>query len=203
LQLITNDSQQHKAALEGLEKITDLIDLYAGVEDEYLGRDEFSPLQTKFAEKLEILYFEILEYLAKAACHFDRDTVQRMLRNIPKIDDWDGQVQKIMSSDEACRRFANKFDSQDQRMGTKTIKILLEEQGRKTTELLQEFGRRYDQNAEVISWVSPVEARNGHDQVREKLGSHYQNSGQWLRPKYEKWIASPDKPTFWLCGSGS
>jgi len=195
LQLITNDSQQHKAALEGLEKITDLIDLYAGVEGEYLGQDE-STLQTKFAEKLEIFYLEILEYLARAACHFDRDTVQRMLRNIPKIDDWDGQVQKITSSDEACRKIANRLDS-------KKMKILLEEQVRKTNELRQEFSRRFNRDQEVISWVSPVVVESDHDQVRQKLGSHYQNSGQWLRPKYDKWLASPDKPTFWLCGSGS
>jgi hypothetical protein len=84
---MANDSQQHEAALKGLDEITDIIDLYVGVEKEYLKLDE-SPRVKKFAEKLENLYIEILDYLASAACHFDRNTLERMVRNIPKIGGW-------------------------------------------------------------------------------------------------------------------
>ncbi len=191
--------------MKGLEEITDIIDLYAGVEKEYLKQDE-SPRVEKFKEKLENLYFEILDFLASAACHFDRNTLERMARNIPKIDGWEDRLQRIRELDTGstgCREFAYAIDSQYQREGMKTLKELLNEQSRTTNELLKAFNNQFDKNSRIISWVSNIDAESDHQRVRGKLGSQYQNSGQWLQSRYSGWMESADKPTFWLYGSGS
>ena len=185
-----------------MEEITDFIDLYAVVEKEYLKRDE-STLIKKFKQKLENLYFEILDFLASAACHFDHNTLTRMLRNIPKIDDWEGRLRRVRELDTGCRKFATTIDSEYQRIGMKTMKDLLVEQTDTTNELLRAFRLQFNENTKIISWVSNVNAESDHDRVRKKLGSQYQNSGQWLRSWYSRWTESADKPTFWLYGSGS
>jgi hypothetical protein len=188
--------------LKGLEDITDFIDLYEGVEKEYLKRDE-STLIIKFKQKLEDLYLEILDFLASAACHFDQNTVKRMLRNIPKIDDWEGRLRTLADLDTGCRKFATKIDSEYHRSGMKTMKDLLDEQTNTTDELLRVFRLQFNENKNIILWVSEDDVDSDHGWVREKLGSQYQNSGQWLRSWYSRWTESADKPTFWLYGSGS
>ncbi|OCK92933.1 uncharacterized protein K441DRAFT_613561 [Cenococcum geophilum 1.58] len=200
LPLITNDSQEHEKALKGLEEITDLIGLYTKIENVYLKQDG-GIFMRNFIEKLEHLYFEILLFLAIAARYFDLNTIERIARNIPRIDDWDSQLQAIRTSDKTFRKFANEFRSQEQRTGMETIKDLVEQQLRATNDLLQEFKLQSDQSRNIISWVSNVDVEADHNRVREKLGSQYQNSGQWLRSWYDEWIASTDKPNFWLCGS--
>lgn len=188
-----------------MEEITDIIDLYAGVEKEYLKLDE-SPRVKKFKEKLENLYFEMLDFLASAACHFDRNTLERMARSIPKIDGWEDRLQRVRELDTGstgCRKFADAIDSEYQREGMKTMKELLDEQTKTTNELLKSFNNQFDENSKIISWVSNVDVERDHQRVREKLGSQYQNSGQWLQPWYSRWTESADTPTFWLYGSGS
>ena len=36
----------------------------------------------------------------------------------------------------------------------------------------------------IILWVSTIDVKNDHNQVRTVLGSHYENSGQWFRRFY-------------------
>jgi hypothetical protein len=201
LQLITNDSQEHEAALKGLEEITDIIDLYTSIENVYLKPDE-SEFMKNFIGKLEKLYFNILYFLAKAARYFDLNTAQRMTRNTLKIDGWDTRLQEIKSLDEKCRKFASASHSQEQRTGMKTIKELVQQQLLATEGLLQAFKLQSDQSRKIILWVSNVDVESDHDRVREKLGSQYRNTGEWLRSRYIEWIASTDKPNLWLCGSG-
>jgi hypothetical protein len=124
------------------------------------------------------------------------------MRNIPKIDDWGSQLQTIRSSDKACRKFTQRFDSKDQRIGMTSIEDLVKEHANTTKNLLQAFNHRFDQSKEIILWVSKADVESDHNRVREKLGYYYRDSGQWLRSRYHAWIASTDKSTFWLCGSG-
>jgi hypothetical protein len=102
-----------------------------------------------------------------------------------------------------CRKFADTIDSEYQRTGIKTMKELLEEQTKTINELLKAFNNQFDENSKIISWVSNADIESDHRRTREKLGSQYQNSGQWLQPLYSRWTESAGKPTFWLYGSGS
>lgn len=100
----------------------------------------------KFTERLENLYFEILHFLAKAARYFDLDTAQRLARNIPKIDDWDSELNKIKSSNEACRDFVREMHWQEQRTGMEVITNLMLQQACATQKLLEEFSLQSDQS---------------------------------------------------------
>jgi hypothetical protein len=201
LQLITNDSHQHETVLNGLDDITDLISLYSDVEREYLRKDE-SAVEKNFARKLEALYVHVLEFLVKAACYFDLNTAQRLVRNLPKLDDWDFLIRKIRESNEVCQRLANASAMEDQRIGTKTLVDIMERQRTSIQDLVDSLKRQSDENTNVINWVSTIAVQSDHSIVRQKLGAHYADSGQWLRPEYESWKENSEKPTFWLCGSG-
>ena len=69
--------------------------------------------------------------------------------------------------------------------------------------LIAERAQNLERSKAIMSWVSTADVENDHNQVRATLGWRYKNSGQWFRPFYDEWVASSDKPVFWLVGSGS
>lgn len=178
-----------------------MIGLYAEVEDEYLTRGE-TPAMEILAAKIKNLYYQILEFLALAVCQFGRSTIHRILRNIPKIDDWDGQIENIRKSDRTCRRHIDTLNSNTERLGLRAVTNILEEQNRSIQTLVQSLHSQLDKNEKIISWVSSVAVENDQKLVRDKLGSRYWNSGRWLLNEYEIWMTMRNKVTFWLCGSG-
>jgi hypothetical protein len=97
---------------------------------------------------------------------------------------------------------ANASAVEDQRNRTKTLLHILGQQRSSIQDLANSLKRESDKNSTIISWVSAIEVQSDHSIVRQKLGSHYADSGQWLRPQYESWKANAAKPTFWICGSG-
>jgi hypothetical protein len=200
-QLITNASEERESSLKGLELVADLVDLYSEVENIYLRQNE-SRLTKKFSEKLENLYFEILDFLARAACSFNLSTIKRLANGILKKEDWGEKLKSIKEADEDCRAFANAYHQQEQRTGILTITDLIQHQEASTRELLRKFNLQFGENEKIISWVSNIDVESVHALFRARLGSQYQNSGQWLRPRYRAWMESSEKPTFWICGSG-
>jgi ppGpp synthetase/RelA/SpoT-type nucleotidyltranferase len=65
-----------------------------------------------------------------------------------------------------------------------------------------EKSRRAAENkGNIISWVSSKNVEFDHYTVRDKLGKHYHNSGQWFKTHYDDWILSPDISTLWVTGS--
>jgi len=175
--------------------------LYSGVENIYLRQDE-NPLTRKFSKKLEDLYFEILDFLARAACSFDESTAKRLAKEIIKREDWAEKLDIIKAADEDCQKFSTAFHQQDQGAGIRTLTELMRKHQDAAQELLDKFNLQFNENRQIISWVSSIDVDSAHSRVRAKLGSRYQNSGQWLRPRYSAWTESPDQPTFWICGSG-
>lgn len=178
-----------------------MIGLYAEVEDEYLIKGE-TPATRLLAAKIENLYRHILEFLALAICQFGRSTIHRILRNIPKIDDWDGQTDNIQKSDRTCQRHIDILISNTQRLGLRAMSDVLAEHNRSIQTLLQSLHSQLDKNQKIISWVSSVAVENDQKLVRDKLGSQYWNSSRWLVDEYANWMTMRNEVTFWLCGSG-
>jgi hypothetical protein len=122
--------------VDGLDEVTALVKQYAVIESIYFRRTDVT-LQKESAKAVIKLYYNILEYQAKAICHFGFKTGYRMVRNMLKIDDWNGLLVTVKSSDISCRRFIHIFDSIDYRKGMNTIEGLLEAQAPKIQEILE------------------------------------------------------------------
>lgn len=135
-QFISNDSGQHGAAIDGLGEIATVIKQYTVVESIYFRRADIT-LQKEVLDAVSTLYYNILEYQAKAACHFARKTGFRTVRNIFKIDKWDELLAGVKASDDSCRKFLHIFDSVDYREGMNSIEKQLADQAPKVREILE------------------------------------------------------------------
>ncbi|PGG98492.1 hypothetical protein AJ80_09523 [Polytolypa hystricis UAMH7299] len=60
------------------------------------------------------LYTAILEFQAKAALDLGRNTISRMIRNIPRVDDWPELFERVKVLEHECKEYRDIFNSKYQ-----------------------------------------------------------------------------------------
>jgi hypothetical protein len=207
-----SESEQHQAALDGITKITPLVAQYTRVETLYLSPERQVSLKPEFEECLTDLYASILEYQIEMASHCARSFPIRLLRAVPKLDDWAGMLAGINDKNSKCREFMSIFDAEQQGYHHETLMSFFEKQLAEIKNTSAETLKTFLQEKEIttakdiLAWISNADFIHDHDFILDefKMGSNYSDSGKWLRThaEYKKWATEklPDPNTFWLKG---
>lgn len=195
-QIIASDSEGNSAVLRGIEYVSKLISVYAGIENDCLHRDK---IQTKdnFTKNVRNLYFHILEFLIKAVCHFSLNTSDRLVRNVLVVDKWQCLLQRIERANDICGQSIAFSLAKDQM----TILQLVQWQEERLQILTRVIENKAIEHEKIVNWISDIDVASDHAQARQKLGANYAMSGQWLRPRYQEWLGHSDQPAFWKCGA--
>ena len=109
LPLLLNNSKQDTTMIEGLEKITDLMQLFHIREEIYL-RDVRRPPWPEFEVAVVKLYSTVFEYDARVINHLSDPTVKRGLSGAFLPSRWDATMKRIQDAKQQCEEFANLFD---------------------------------------------------------------------------------------------
>ena len=121
--------------MKGLEEIAKLIRRFSEVENLYLRR-----VNHRLAEDLEdellIMYRKVLEFEARAACQFDRNTASQAIRNIVKADGWSDLLNDIKESETRCNILTQIMDAENRHKWNDLIETMISEQTAKVNELL-------------------------------------------------------------------
>jgi tetratricopeptide (TPR) repeat protein len=112
IQMATNDSTEYAAMVAGVAKIVTILARYQQIEALYLARPGTS-LKQEFEQNLVSLYANIIRYQLAAACYYRRNTMERFLRSIPRLDDMSDVLAAVRRHDTACRDIGQVFDSSD------------------------------------------------------------------------------------------
>ncbi|KAI9878100.1 MAG: hypothetical protein M1830_001892 [Pleopsidium flavum] len=134
--LLTKDNEQRTAATDGLEYISRLIRRYTELEQIYL-RDEDLTLKTDLEGSILKIYKHILEYEARAACQFNRNTASQWARNVVEADSWKSILESIKELEAACDKLTWVIDAKDQRVRTSRLESFLESQNHEVKQLLR------------------------------------------------------------------
>ena len=102
MQIALSESDQYAGMVAGVEEVAKVIFRYKQVEVICRKRAEVI-LDNGFEEHLLNLYEQILRYQILAAEYYQRNTVIRILRSIPKLDDVSDVLAHIRGSDSECR----------------------------------------------------------------------------------------------------
>lgn len=167
LPLLTNDTKQRSAAIDGFENIAKLIRRYSQVERLYLSDQSF-----RLTEDLRLalinLYKAVLEFEARAACQFSRNAAHQALRNVFTADGWDAILANIKQSETNCEILLRIIDTEDRRSRTEKLEDLIKEQTRRVTDLLQ-ASRKED---EVFQQQLLQELQQARNENRERHVTH-------------------------------
>ena len=174
-------------------------------------QEKNTTLEREFEIGLVDLYAEILKYQIAAACHCKSSTFCRLLRALPKLDDWKGMIQNIKMKDMACQDMTRVFDSRDQRL----VNFKLQSLAEKNEEMMEAFldtlrimaEEQKQENTRIPRWICSHVPGRDHQNilVKGKMGTDYANSGRWLlnNTRFLEWASSEgDYPwSFWICGA--
>ncbi|KAF7868360.1 hypothetical protein EAF04_004892 [Stromatinia cepivora] len=188
LPLILNHSEEQESALNGLQKVVEIVQQFTSFGWDHLSiPKEKSEKQLK--ESIVTLYWKILRYEATAIHNFSRHTISRYAASIARRDDW-----KTLLSD--VEVYKNNFmtdlqlnDSQNQKRFESELR-----------ELILALDRTDEKNLEIIQWVSDKPYISQHYTARQLL-AQYPHAGEWIIKKYSRWLNSAGAPTFWLRGT--
>ena len=109
LPLLLNNSRQNTAMIEGLEKITSLMQLFHVREGIYL-QDVRRPPWPELEAAVVKLYSNVFEYDARVINHLSDPTVKRAVSGTFLPNRWDATMAGIQDAKQQCEEFANLFD---------------------------------------------------------------------------------------------
>lgn len=150
------------------------------------------------------LYKWVLEYEARAACQFDRNTAIWIARNIVEADLWNGIMKSIKTSDISCAKLMPIIDAKDQRHGRRHLEIFLAEQDAMMKELLRISREQDETNRNVLSrhqeWRQIDEERKCHQILRTSEYERHKSRNpdrmnetcEWclVHPSFKQWLES-------------
>jgi hypothetical protein len=131
-----NDSKQRADVIAGLEYTSKLVRRYSEIEQIYL-QGENVTLSRDLETTIRKLYCQILEFQARAACQFGRNTAFQIARNIIQADDWKDIMGSVEASEKACEKLMPIIDAKDERDRAKKLESILRKQTAKVDELLR------------------------------------------------------------------
>ena len=210
-----NDSKQRAAAIDGLGYVSGLVCRYAEIEHIYL-QGEGHTLKGELEAAVMKLYCQVLEYEARAACQFNRNTFLQIARNIVEADSWEDILGSIKGSAAACDGLARIIDAKDQRAGMTRLESALDEQNSKVDELLSD-SRIQDEKllAEIKDMRKDqrdlFETKEESDCLKSLRTTAYEETMhnnpdrvpgtcEWFlrHPKYCKWLDEPSSSLLWV-----
>lgn len=157
--------------------ITEIVRRYAEIEKIYLRAGDVTGTKDLEAQVVK-LYKGVLEYEARAACQFNRNTAHRIARNIFEANSWDGIIESLKTSDTACANLMSIIDAKDQKQCRKHLAKVFKEQDQKINNL-HETNRMIW--SEQQKWRQTDEGRDCHQVLRT---SDYVSKEDWL-PKFK------------------
>ena len=120
--------------MDGLEYVTSLIRRSAEIERLYLSQHDIA--YDLLAGEMAKLYAKILEYHARAACQFNRNTAVQIARNIVQLDEWEVQLNDIKIIESNCDKIMRTLDSEGQQARLQTLEGIQRQQDARVLELL-------------------------------------------------------------------
>ena len=112
MQMATNDTDLYMTMVVGVEEIITIMARYHEIERLYHKRSE-TALKQNFETRMISLYKNIIRYQISAISLFRRNTILRILRSFPKLDDVSGVMETIRRDDSACKDIDHVFQSSD------------------------------------------------------------------------------------------
>lgn len=165
--MITKDSEERTAATDGLEYISGLIRRYTEIEQIYLGDGDFQ-LKGDLESLITKLYRHVLEYEARAACQFNRNTAYQWARNVVEADSWKAIIGTIKDLEAACDKLTWVIDAKDQRVRATRLESYLGRQNHEVRELFRVSREQEEEQAKL----QLAELKAGRQEQEEQAKLH-------------------------------
>ena len=213
---ILHDSQQSAALMMALATTTDIIARHqltrlpsSALSSTQQSRSEdvidddsgVYMIGAKIFDSVVKLYKSILQFQMKTASFLSKNTLLRIARNVPKSDDWTAILSTITHLDAECGHYQALHQSTNSTRSLGRVLQVVQDNSKRLEEILVSMDHRDQSAYRLAASLSSVNVGQDHADARNRLGSRYWNSGQWLlnRRDYIDWSKS-GAGVLWLRG---
>ena len=168
-------------------------------------------LQAQLESHMVDLYKKLLLYQMKSVCVYYRNRVVVFLRDLVKLDDWDGALNDIRAAEEAVRNDSEQYNSQSVRSHLEelartapvmesqlgAIWLAIEAQSR-----LQEKTRHGLEDNKCLTDLRLTDPRDDKKRIEAAKGGLLKDSYRWIlsNSRFCEWRDSPDRRLLWVRG---
>ena len=194
LPLLLNNSKQDITMLEGLEKITMLMQLFHVREEIYL-QDVRRPPWPEFEAAVVKLYSTMFEYDARVITHLSDPTVKRAMSGTFLPNRWDATMASIQDAKQQCEEFANLFDRSREAEQFASIQETLA--SLKAFKGQHQQYRQEDQEARLLQVLS-----SDYKSDKENISDRSDGTCEWFlhNQKFLNWRDSNRTSLLWVSG---
>ena len=209
LQILVNPTQETKANSEGIIYIISRMNWYWNLsslllKENIVDAGSFEGLRSELENRIVDLYKTLLSYQMKSVCSYYRNRSLVILRDIIKLDDWNGNLKIVQDAENAVRKDSDKYNTlqirfdlehiaTNQERGLRDIYLALQHQDVKQVE------REDNQCLKDLRLTNP---NDDMTRIEETKGGLLEDSYVWIlnHQDFIDWRDGDETRLLWIRG---
>jgi hypothetical protein len=155
------------------------------------------------------LYAKLLLYQMKSVCYYHRRRYVTLMRDLIKLENWDGELSDIQGAEEAVQKNSTQYNTSIIRDRLGAIAKTAESQNAKLHSIdsaIQEQTRRLERlhrtsaDDKCIKDLRLTDPHDDKERIQETKGGLLRDSYRWIldNAHYQQWRSSPQNQLLWI-----
>jgi hypothetical protein len=155
------------------------------------------------------LYTKLLLYQMKSVCYYHRRRFVTLIRDLIKLENWDGELSDIKAAEEAVQKDSTQYNTSIVRDRLGAIAKTAESQNAKLDSIdsaIREQTRQQERLHRTIAddnCIQDLRLTDPHDdkeRIQETKGGLLRDSYRWIldNARYQQWRSSPRNQLLWI-----
>ncbi|KAH8656463.1 WD40-repeat-containing domain protein [Ilyonectria robusta] len=204
LEILSNPITEAGINREGIAYVVSRMDWYWSLTGLLLDENRAETPSAGLRDQLEThvaqLYQKLLLYQMKSVCLYYRNRGAVFLRDMLKLDDWDGTLDEIRKAEDAVRRDSEQYSTEQIRSHLQAIAIAAGSQEMKLQAIylaIQDETKR-----QCLKDLRVTDARDDKARIVSTKGGLLEDSYRWILDDSDfiRWRDGPQKRLFWIKG---
>ena len=146
--------------------------------------NELSGVRRQLENQIVDLYKVLLMYQIKSVCCYYRHRGLVFLRDVVRLDDWDGDLKAVLDAENRFRQYSKAYTTQQ------------------TNSHLEQLvtNQRSEQDQQCLTDLRATDPRDDKTRIEQTKGGLLQDSYRWIldNPKLQQWRDDPDSTLLWI-----
>lgn len=146
--------------------------------------DELSGVRRELENQIVDLYKVLLTYQIKSVCSYYRHRGLVFLRDIVKLDDWDGGLKVILDAETRFRQYSKAYTTQQTNFHLEQLVT----------------NQRSDRDQQCLTDLRATDPRDDKTRIEQTKGGLLRDSYRWIldNPKLRQWRDDPESKLLWI-----
>lgn len=166
-------------------------------------------LRGELEERVTHLYAELLLYQMKSVCSYYRRRFSVFVRDLVKLDNWDGSLISIEVAEKAVEQDSNQYNTLDIRSQLRKIAETAKTQDTKLGNIISAIQEQTKQQKEIhdtdedkrcLKALCVTDPRHDKTRIEESKGGLLRDSYRWIlkNPDFKRWRDDPESQLLWV-----